>query len=148
MYQRGKSLSRKQILDIGKVLETLLIKNEDGTLNYKEGDSDTTVAKLFDVKPQQVAYLRQEAFGDLKKATKTTAAEAIELFDKKLQDLTSKVESIRSHVNDDEAKLHHLKSQIQDVSDRLLALEAALGVVTIKKTVTDASSSILKKVAK
>lgn len=51
MYKRGKSLSRKQILDIGKVLETLLIKNEDGTLNYKEDDSDTTVAKLFNVKP-------------------------------------------------------------------------------------------------
>lgn len=65
--RRVKKATHDQVIDINDKLREVLIQHEDGTVEYKEGWSDESVAAMFDASPNSVSYIRTTRYGSFKK---------------------------------------------------------------------------------
>lgn len=82
-HKRGRKVSRgirrtapgAKKFEIYEALKPVIVKNEDGTCSYVDGQNDASIAELMDCSPNSVATIRQDNFGKLRMSqTKAKAA--------------------------------------------------------------------------
>lgn len=95
------TLTLKARIEIHEKLKEVIIPLGDGTCTYKDGWNDRLVAERFKCVENNVAGVRREMFGGLKKAT-TTIATGIEERLTQIEDfLTSKWPDWKDHLDPD-----------------------------------------------
>lgn len=80
-------LSFPQKLEINKLLEQQLVKGDDGYYEYKDGDTDATIAQRMRCNVSHIAGLRKEMGWPLRASRTSTLEERVRRIEKYLEEV-------------------------------------------------------------